>query len=130
MSLSFDERDHLIASRYPIGCVIGVLIGGFIVFRAERLENPKPQPSAPTPGDSPITDLLNCGQPSEFAEDITLMLLRLKLTAPTEILCLPVDANRWTLPDFATAGREFLYAALERHGIDTAYYRALSRRPT
>ena len=78
-----------------------------------------------SPGDSPITDLLQWGRPSEFPQDITLMLLRLKSDAPQELIRLPWDASRWTLTEHADAGREFLYAALERHSIDTAYYRKL-----
>ena len=53
------------------------------------------------------------------------MLLRLKSDAPQELIRLPWDASRWTLTEHADAGREFLYAALERHSIDTAYYRKL-----
>ena len=78
-----------------------------------------------SPGDSPITDLLHWGRPSEFAEDITLMLLRLKSDAPQELIRLPWDSMRWTLPDYADSGRQFLYAALERHGIDTAHYQKM-----
>ena len=78
-----------------------------------------------SPGDSPVTDLLNWGQSSEFPEDITLMLLRLKSEAPHELLRLPWDAAKWTLTEHADNGRRFLYAALERSSIDTIYFRAL-----
>jgi hypothetical protein len=78
-----------------------------------------------SPGDSPITDLLQWGRPSEFAEDITLMLLRLKSDAPEELIRLPWDASRWILAEQADVGREVLYSALERHGIDTAHYRKM-----
>jgi hypothetical protein len=80
-----------------------------------------------SPGDSPFTDLLQWGLPSEFAEDITLMLLRLKSDLPQELVRLPWDASRWTLAEHADAGRQFLYGVLERHGVDTAYYRKLRR---
>ena len=78
-----------------------------------------------SPGDSPVTDLLDWGKPSEFPEDIALMLLRLKSGAPHELVRLPRDASRWTLPEHAQDGRRFLYAALERNDIDTTYYRVL-----
>jgi len=55
------------------------------------------------------------------------MLLRLKSDAPQELVRLPWDAARWTLPKYADAGREFLYAALERQGVDTTYYRGLQK---
>lgn len=80
-----------------------------------------------SPGDSPITDLLHWGRPSEFAEDITVMLLRLNSDAPEELVRLPWDASRWTLAEHVDAGRQFLYSALERHGIDTAAYRKLRK---
>jgi hypothetical protein len=78
-----------------------------------------------SPGDSPVTDLLQWGRHSEFPQDITQMLLRLKSDAPQELVRLPWDAARWTIPEHADAGRAFLYAALERHGIDTTHYRSL-----
>ena len=78
-----------------------------------------------SPGDSPITDLLHWGRPSEFPQDITLMLLRLKSDAPNELARLPWDAARWALQEHAEIGRRFLYTALERNGIDTIYYRNL-----
>ena len=78
-----------------------------------------------SPGDSPVSDLLQWGRPSEFPEDIALMLLRLRSDAPQELVRLPWDAARWTLPEHADAGRAFLYDVLERHGIDTAHYRQL-----
>ena len=77
------------------------------------------------PGDSPLTDLLHWGKPSEFPEDITLMLLRLKSEAPHEFARLPADASEWTRPERASEARRFLSAALERNGIDVTYYRAL-----
>ena len=80
-----------------------------------------------SPGDSPLNDLLPWGLPSEFPQDITLMLLRLKSDAPQELLRLPWDAGLWTMPEHAPAARAFLYAVLARHSIDTAYY--LTLRP-
>ena len=78
-----------------------------------------------SPGDSPITDLFKWGRRSEFAEDITLMLLRLKSDAPQELARLPWGASDWVHAEHADAGRQFLYTALERHGIDTTSYRRM-----
>ena len=79
-----------------------------------------------SPGDSPLTDLLDWGRPSEFPQDITLMLLRLKKEFPDEIVRLPLNAARWSDPEIQEEGRLYLFAALERRGIDTSSYRSLS----
>src|SRR5436189_6371319 len=78
-----------------------------------------------SPGHGPLTDLLDWGLPSKFPEDITVMLLRLKSEAPEELANLPWNAAHWTLAEYAGVGRAFLYAALERHGIDATPYRNL-----
>ena len=40
-----------------------------------------------SPGDSPLTDLLKWDQPSEFPQDVTLMLLRLNEEFPNSNSC-------------------------------------------
>ena len=79
------------------------------------------------PGDSPLRDLLHWGLPSEFPQDITLMLLRLKNDFPDVLVRLPVDAALWNLPEKQEEGRQWLFAALERQGVNSAYYRAFTR---
>ena len=79
-----------------------------------------------SPGDSPLTDLLNWGRPSEFPEDITFMLLRLKKEFPDEILRLPHGAACWTSPENQKEGRSYLIDVLERRGVDTGCYRSLT----
>jgi hypothetical protein len=79
-----------------------------------------------SPGDSPLTDLLHWDRPSEFPQDITLMLLRLKNEFEEELLRLPPDSAWWCLPEKHEEGRRYLLSALERRGIDTAYYRDLA----
>lgn len=79
-----------------------------------------------SPGDSPLTDLLQWDRPSEFPQDITLMLLRLKREFADELVRLPDDAAWWSLPEKHEEGRRYLLATLERRGADTTYYRSLT----
>jgi hypothetical protein len=79
-----------------------------------------------SPGDSPLTDLLSWDRPSEFPQDITLMLLRLKKEFPDEIVRLPHNAATWSSREMHEEGRRYLFATLERRGVDTAHYRSLT----